>query len=738
MRQNLFILSLISIVFRIMADIESTIETNNYQLKNVQVITFKPTSEGMIIMIPRISYRIRFRLQKDKSNFLAAAKVFIYVDDKIKTYTLSEMPGTSIYQGELKNENGSFIIGYFYENQFIGIFQHLYSTYFIGPQNEYSFDEKDEHTIMYNVQDIELRPSYRDGKLMCEARRHEEYLKMKTYQENYHVDTKIQIYNFFNNNLRMRQTKICSLELVADHTYTEYMDFNQAKIVSEMLLYIKIADYIFRNTDFDEDGDKEDIAFNVQKITIFETKNDPGNIFGRETKDYKEFLQSLTKYHHPYCMLICFTHRDFWTPTQCAVSKVNKIGGICPGSKPLGKSNNVGFVTNIENKKIIPRFRIPLNLVHQLGHAFACRDDPEKNKFCSPGHVNPRHGNYIMHPNISYGAFKNNWHFSTCCKTTLKNFLKQSRIKTCLLRRELSNCGNGIVEEGELCDCDSSTENCTAVQKCCRINEYPSQCTLRNGMLCSPSKGQCCDDNCDIIEYDKRQPCFSNIECFNVTTFCDGISSFCSGLMQPDGTPCRQNSRTCHKGQCKSNVCLDHSMKPCQCKTRHSECHICCMNETHTCRTAKNLQLFPSKDEVYVKLPGSSCDNGYGICSRNGSCIRKTIWKMYSIWNYLTPLPFLLIIVIGISCFQSHQHERPSIEILMKKYPLRKKEGKPEMKRKVRKPKRKITKKHRLREKQENPEMKLKVKKKPKRKINKIKNNVLEPKVHFLNFTTFE
>ncbi|XP_067139426.1 disintegrin and metalloproteinase domain-containing protein 10-like [Centruroides vittatus] len=701
MYRNLFILSLIPIVFRISTDAESAIETSNYQLRNVKSIQYKPITGGLLIMVPRTSFKFHFRLQKDKSKFLAAAKVFIYVDDKIKTSTLSEIPGSTIYQGELRNENGSLIIGYFYKHQFIGIFQQGSYTYYLEPRKEYSLDENDKKAIMYNVKDIALRLSYPNGKLMCEARKNVGHLKMKPFRD-YHVDNTIQNYIIlFNNNLRMRQTKICSLELVADHTYTEYMKFNRGKIIAEMLLYIKIADYIFRNTDFDEDGDKEDIAFNVEKITIFETKNHSRNIFGMESKDYNEFLQSLTKYNHPYCMLICFTHRDFWTPTQCAVSKVNKIGGICPGSKQLEKNNNVGFVTNIENNEIIPRFRIPLNLVHQLGHAFGCRDDPEDNKFCSPGDLNPRHGNYIMHPNISYGAFKNNWKFSTCCKSTVKNFVKQSRIRTCLLRRELSNCGNGIVEEGESCDCDSSTENCTAVHKCCGINEYPPQCTLRNGFLCSPSKGQCCDDNCDIIEYSKRQPCFSNIECFNATTFCDGISPLCSGLMQPDGTPCRQNSRTCHKGQCKSNVCLDHDMKPCQCKTRHSECHICCMNETNTCQSAKDLQFFPSKDEIYIKISGTSCNNGYGICSRNGSCIRKTIWKMYSTWNYLTPLPFLLVIVVAISCYHSNQNKRASIVLLMKKHPIRKKGGKPEIKRKV---------------------------KKPRRKMKKIKNNVLKPK----------
>ncbi|XP_067139488.1 disintegrin and metalloproteinase domain-containing protein 10-like [Centruroides vittatus] len=663
---NLFILSLISIVFQIIADVESVNERSNYQLRNVTTFQYKLTPEGMFIKIQRTAYK--FRLQKDKSKFLATTKVFYYRFHQIKIYNLPDISG--LYQGNLEGNSEGLIIGYFYDifaneegyDKFIGIFQHGSNTYYLEPKNENPYVQNYKREIMYNVQDIELRPSYPDGRLMCEARRNEEYLKIKSLRENYHIDTKIQNYNLFNNNLRIRQTKICSLELLADYTYTKYMDFDVERITSEMLFYIKIADYIFRNTDIDEDGLKEDIAFSVEKITVMENDYHFRNIFGIQTNDYKAFLQSLTKYNHPYCMLICFTHRDFWTPTQCAVSKVNKIGGICPGSKQLEKNNNVGFVTNIENKEIIPRFRIPLNLVHQLGHAFGCRDDPEENQFCSPGDLNSRHGNYIMHPNISYGAFKNNWKFSTCCKTTIKNFIQQSRIKTCLLRSELWKCGNGIVEGGESCDCDSSTENCTAVQKCCRINEYPSPCTLRNGMYCSPSKGQCCDDNCDIIDYRKKQPCFSNIECFNGTTFCDRLFLFCPGLMQPDGTPCRQNSRTCHQGQCKSNVCLDHNMNLCQCKTRHSECHICCMNETNICRSAKDFQFFPSKDDVYVKLPGTSCDSGYGICSRNGSCVRKSIWKMYSVWNFLTPLPFLLVIVVAISCLRNNQQKKAKKE----------------------------------------------------------------------------
>ncbi|XP_067139609.1 disintegrin and metalloproteinase domain-containing protein 10-like isoform X3 [Centruroides vittatus] len=647
MHQYLLILLLKSLICENIADL-GTIESSNYQIRNVKSVEYKRTSKGMQLVIQRRIYK--FHLQKDKSNFLETTKIVIYGEEKVEILTLSNIPGSYLYEGSLEGQRASSIFGYYFENMFIGIFKHGHKTFYIEPRNEYSYDKNDRSGIMYDVKDVVLKPFYPDGRVICEAMEAESFLKIKSFKEDKHFDSKMQHYNvLIDNKLRIRQTKICSLELVSDYTYSKHMQFNRGKIISQMLLFIKIADSIFRNTDFDGDGLKNDVAFTVDKITILESKNDSELLLGTETNDYKIFLQNLSKYRHSYCMLICFIHRDFWNDSQCAVSKVNKIGGICHDSKA--------------------------SEIHQLGHAFGCHHDPENNRFCSPGDIDPKQGNYIMHPNISYGVFQNNWQFSSCCKNTIKNFFKTSRIKNCLMRRELSTCGNGVVEEGESCDCDSSLENCTAVEKCCTLSEYSSRCTVRKGVTCSPSKGQCCDDNCNIIEFDKKRTCFSNMECFNVTTICDGVSAFCSAVKQPDGTPCRQNSGTCNKGLCNSNVCRDHNMKLCQCKNRHSECHICCRNETSTCQTAKDLHFFPSGDEFYVKMPGTSCNNEHGLCTRNGSCVYKTLWSMYDIWNYLTPVPFVIFIIVAVFCFHSHshQHKRVSIELLMKKQRLKEK-----------------------------------------------------------------
>ncbi|XP_023211210.1 disintegrin and metalloproteinase domain-containing protein 10-like isoform X1 [Centruroides sculpturatus] len=526
----LFIFSLSSYIFQNTADI--IIDSSNYNIKNVNTVRYMLSDGGMQLSVQDNLYN--FTLEEENSIFLATVKIFIHKERGIRRLTLSNIPGSSLYKGFLINrKETSTLLGYFYDGMFIGTFTYGSQRYYVEPTNEYFNNKVDKTGIFYNMRDVDFKPKYPDGKLICEATNTEKYRKLKSYERHY-FDFKLKNFTILVKNLLMRKTRICSLELLADHTYAEYMQLNRGKIVAEMLLHVKMADNIFRNTDFDGDDRGDDIAFSVEKITIYETKDEPGYPLSTETNDYKIFLKHLTRYKHPYCMLICFCHRDFRTNTQCAVSKVTKIGGICPESKKLMPNKNVAFISSLENNYNILRSRIALNLVHQLGHAFGCHHDPESNRFCSPGDTARTEGNYIMHPRLPYGTFKNNWKFSFCCTNTIKNFFKISRIEKCLKKRGESICGNGIVEEGETCDCDSSKEICTDVERCCSLNEYSSKCTVRKEKTCSPIKGQCCDENCDIVKSDKKQTCFSNIECFNTTSLCNGSSPFCYAVIQSD------------------------------------------------------------------------------------------------------------------------------------------------------------------------------------------------------------
>ncbi|XP_067138970.1 disintegrin and metalloproteinase domain-containing protein 10-like isoform X1 [Centruroides vittatus] len=367
------------------------------------------------------------------------------------------------------------------------------------------------------------------------------------------------------------------------------MNYNSAKVVAQMMFYVKNANYIFKDLDIDEDGIPDNIGFNVEKVTIFQDESSSNYPF-RPNINYTHttFLDHLARYSHPYCMLICFCHRDFWTKSTYSVGKVKKRGGICShkGSKDAKIMNNVGFVTDIEDGFQLPNVEVAANVLHQLGHAFGCPHDPEN---CKRDDDN---GHYIMHPDIPRWITSSNLEFSPYCKRKIRQHLRRKETDFCLKTLQRSVCGNGIVEEGESCDCDDSTGQCDIEMTCCTSRNSPLPCTIQEGKDCSPASDECCDLNCKFNTRDDVK-CFSSAPCYNTSTVCNTKSPFCPLIQEPDRSPCLGTARTCRSGKCISNVCEDNKLKSCNCLPLKWECHVCCESKPKICQSAESLGYVP-------------------------------------------------------------------------------------------------------------------------------------------------
>ncbi|NP_034216.3 disintegrin and metalloproteinase domain-containing protein 24 isoform X1 [Mus musculus] len=107
---------------------------------------------------------------------------------------------------------------------------------------------------------------------------------------------------------------------------------------------------------------------------------------------------------------------------------------------------------------------------------------------------------------------------------------------------QLKVCGNGIVEEGEQCDCGSS-ENCRR-NRCC----MPS-CTLRSKAKCDT--GLCCNRKCQIQPSGTLCRAREN-EC-DLPEWCNGTSHECpEDLFVQDGTSCPGDGY-CYEKRCNSH-----------------------------------------------------------------------------------------------------------------------------------------------------------------------------------------
>ena len=88
------------------------------------------------------------------------------------------------------------------------------------------------------------------------------------------------------------------------------------------------------------------------------------------------------------------------------------------------------------------------------------------------------------------------------------------------LEPEIAICGNGVVEDGEECDCGWE-EDC--LEDCCwpQRTKYSSNqlpCTLRPTKQCSPSEGPCCNQDCS---YNIGMQCRDDNGCRD-QSYCNG------------------------------------------------------------------------------------------------------------------------------------------------------------------------------------------------------------------------
>eukprot|EP01135_Chromosphaera_perkinsii_P010663 Nk52_evm63s2192 gene=Nk52_evmTU63s2192 len=408
----------------------------------------------------------------------------------------------------------------------------------------------------------------------------------------------------------------CSVQLVADETFFENIGGGVVEDTESILIQMLAdVDSIFSSTTF---GDITDVHVHVGNIIIWKAKNSTGNVVANSSeKDSLQFLKDFGAGQHAgYCLSHLFTFRDFEDSVLGKAFKGSPTtnGGICGRQSNMGPyRTNIGFSSFNSEGKNIGIGRGSLVFAHEIGHGFGAGHDPLGDPVCTPGAGG--NGNYLMYFGISsFINLPNQRKFSPCSRAEIAFNLISSNADC--FRIPNSQCGNGVIEYPEQCDCGKTYEECLLKDPCCDR----TTCTLKPGVQCSPESGVCCNSQCKFES--PETVCNAETNCLH-SAKCNGTSVECPAQEFKNDTcinPAINLTGVCQSGTCLQPSCEVWNLTECLCEGE-KQCVVCCSVDGQ-CLPSDEVMSYLSLSEVQTlyRPEGSFCDGGLSVCNGVGNC----------------------------------------------------------------------------------------------------------------------
>ncbi|KAL8716626.1 MAG: hypothetical protein Q9225_006059 [Loekoesia sp. 1 TL-2023] len=322
-----------------------------------------------------------------------------------------------------------------------------------------------------------------------------------------------------------------------------------------------------------------------------------------------------------------------WLGQLCVTDVTKATGEVVSGANVVAKTSNEWQV-----------------IAHESGHTFGAVHDCDSSACANQDSVYAQQccplsestcdagEKFIMNPSTGQGIST----FSQCTLGNVCSAIGRNSVKTTCLTDNKGvpsisghQCGNGIVEDEEDCDC-GGTEGC-GDNACCD----PTTCKFKTGATCDDSNESCCK-SCQFAA--AGTVCRASTGVCDPQETCSGNNATCPpDVSAPDGQSCGNGTANT---QCASGQCTSRNR---QCKTLMGS--FTAKNDTYACNS-QDCTLSCASPEFgpgvcYSMqqnfLDGTPCGGG-GRCN-NGQCEGSSTAKEIGSWLHDNRN-----LVIGIAC----------------------------------------------------------------------------------------